>query len=109
MSIRTYRDGNTTFLELHAMRAPVGGYAHWITNDDESYNFAVHCAIVDFQEAYGVSIYQLGRSGRHICITDTPAHRRRYARLSQAAINAARAMWADMRTEREPDAVLSEN
>ena len=106
-----YHDGGDHYLELHAMRAPVGGYATWITNtpDGSAYDFAVEWAIQGFEDDYNVRIFALGRSGRHICIEDTPRNRTRYAKLQAAAIAAAEAMWQDMRTEREPDATVSEN
>ena len=103
-----YYDGRTGYLELHALRAPVGPYATW-AQDDDAYNFAIACAVQDFERENKIELYLLGRSGRHVCIEDTAKNRRRYKTLQRKAIAAAREVWADMRTEREPDAVLSEN
>ncbi len=107
--ITIYRDSGVNYLELHARRAPVGGYATWVTMDREVYDFTVACAVQDFEAETGVRVFLLGRSGRHVCVEDTPRNRRHYARLRKAALQAADRMWLDMRTEREPDAVLSEN
>lgn len=96
------------YLELHAMRAPVGNYATWVTRDDNQYDAAVGVAIAEFEQRHGITIYTLGRSGRHVCIEDTPENRKRYFVLQAAAIQAARELWQEMQTEREPDAVLSE-
>lgn len=108
-NVKLYRDGGREYLELHAMRAPVGGYATWVTLHDEAYNIAVQDAVQDFEHEHKVEVFQLGRSGRHICIEDTEANRARYPELQRAAIAAAEELWQAMRTEVEPDAVRSEN
>jgi hypothetical protein len=97
-----YRDGGRDYLELHALRAPLardGAYREGFTDDD--YNWGVECAIHDFEVAHRVEIFTLGRSGRHICIEDTPTNRRRQASLSRKAIAAARECWAGMREPAE--------
>lgn len=94
MAFAFYFDGKY-FLELHALHAPVGYYKREITDDE--YNARVSFAIQDFEAEHDIELYQLGRSGRHICIEDTPRNRRRYASLQRKAIDAAKALWADMR------------
>lgn len=101
--ILQYREHNgPCYLELHALRAPVGGYREEFQTSASSvgdpYDFAVQHAIRMFEEENAIEIYQLGRSGRHICIEDTPRNRKRYASLQRKAIVAAKAMWAEMRT-----------
>lgn len=91
---KTYTDGGTTYLELHAMRAPVGGY---LSEDSDDYEAAVEAAVEAFQTEHGVTLYALGRSGRHICVEDTEDNRERYAFLRDAAIAAAKQLWASMR------------
>lgn len=98
-----YEDGRFTMyqdhydrpmLELFSGRSPVGGYREDAEGD---WDFALECAIRDFNERHAVTLYTLGRSGRHICIEDTPRNRRRYSSLCQHAERAARAFWASMR------------
>ena len=91
-----YYDMTTPYLELHALRAPVGGYRN-MTDDD--FETATADAIADFEREHDVAIHQLGRSGRHICVADTPKNRKRYAVLRTAAIDAARALWKSLREE----------
>ncbi len=91
-----YRDGSAEYLELHALRAPVGNYLPELT--DGQYDMLVMQAVQDFELENDVDIFQLGRSGRHICIKDTPANRKRYASLQRKAIAAAKAFWASVRT-----------
>ena len=97
-----YCDGSRRYLELHALRAPVGGYTGDFDPENdprgEAYNVATMEAIRAFEARHHVTIYTLGRSGRHICIEDTAQNRRRYTRLSKAATEAAHALWASMRT-----------
>lgn len=93
-----YRDHNGPFyLELHALRAPVGGYLQELVDNPDRYDSAVLTALHAFERDNDVTIYTLGRSGRHICIEDTPRNRRRYTLLRRKAIAAAQAMWATMR------------
>lgn len=97
-----YRDGYGPFyLELHALRAPVGSY-HPDYQSHEAYDDAVTWAIKDFEYENTVQLFCLGRSGRHVCIEDTPRNRRRYASLRRKAIAAAEALWAEMRKPIEP-------
>jgi hypothetical protein len=97
-----YREHNGPYyLELHALRAPVGDY-HPDYQENAAYDDAVAWAIKDFEFANQIELFCLGRSGRHICIADTPRNRRRYASLRRKAIAAARAMWDEMRKPIEP-------
>ena len=99
--VSLYHDGGRAYLELHALRAPVGRYLRKYEQSVDLYDLAVSEAIKDFERLHDVDVYQLGRSGRHICIADTPRNRKRYATLQRSAIAAARALW---RTMREPGA-----
>lgn len=90
-----YVDGGTTYLELHALRSPVGRYLPEV--DSDTYDFRIREAIQVFEEENNVEVFELGRSGRHICIEDTPTNRRRYASLSRKAIEAAKDVWTGMR------------
>ena len=93
--IPTYWDGSEECLELHAMRAPVGGYRDDVT--DEEWNGATEDAVRRFEERLDVQVRLLGRSGRHVCIEDHAENRRRYWNLRRAAIAAAKALWAEFR------------
>lgn len=109
-----YRDGGlgAAYLELHALRSPVGGYVG-VFNEDTAgpeaarlhYDAAVRRSIEHFERTYEPEggILLLGRSGRHVCIADTPRNRERYAELQQYAIDAAHDLWRKMRTLAEPD------
>lgn len=47
--------------------------------DKEEYNFIVQYAIDILEKRYkSLTVYCEGRSGRHICIDDTPTNRRRF-------------------------------
>ena len=94
--MKTYIDG-ATYLELHALRAPVGNYRAFYGDDHGmAYSEAIEDARQAFEEANGVSVWFLGRSGRHVCIDDTPRNRRRYRSLQRKAIDAAHALWQSM-------------
>lgn len=93
---------NTGYLELHAMRAPVGRYLPEYEQDQTLYDRDVAETIERFELEEDVTIVCLGRSGRHICIEDTPANRRRFWLLQRKAIDATREMWAEMR---EPEGI----
>ncbi len=95
--INYYRDAGRSYLQLHALRAPVGKYLPEYENDNTLYDRDVQSAVEDFEVINNVTVYQLGRSGRHICIDDTARNRRRYASLSRKAVAAATALWATMR------------
>jgi len=84
-----YHDGGRAYLELHAMRAPVGHYLPKYERTPEMYDWAVRDAIAAFERLHNVTILQLGRSGRHICLADTPANRKRYGVLQRSAVACA--------------------
>lgn len=109
-----YRDGGlgASYLELHALRAPVGGYVGRFSEEtagprraEAAWNEATHAAIEAFEKTYAPEgkVLLLGRSGRHVCIEDTPRNRKRYVDLRQYAIDAAHDLWRKMRTLPEPD------
>lgn len=95
-----YHDGRKAYLELHAMRAPLGPYSGAYSEErdphGDAYNYCVGLAVEAFEHDMGVKVFQLGRSGRHICVEDTPKNRKRYVVLRHAAITAAKEMWAAM-------------
>ncbi len=93
--MKFYVDGNRQYLELHALRAPVGNYK---TMSESRYETKLFEAIADFDVEHDTQTYELGRSGRHICIEDTPENRARYDELSAAAIHAAYDFWNSVRT-----------
>lgn len=50
-------------------------------NNDEVYivwQYLINECNDAFREAYGCSFYMLGRSGRHVCVEDTPKNRQRW-------------------------------
>lgn len=95
MATLTRYDG---YLELHALRAPVGHYRQDLQDNSDLYDAIVSEEICTFEADHDIELFMLGRSGRHVCIEDTPRNRRRYASLQRKAIKAAREMWASMRT-----------
>ena len=99
--IETYMDRGVTYLQLHALRAPLGPYYGAFSGardtDSWAYENAVAEACDDFEREHDVALYQLGRSGRHICIDDTPKNRRNYNQLRDRAVYRARELWAYMR------------
>lgn len=87
------------YLELHAERAPIArdGYYAGMTDGDverETVN-----AIREFEARFGVELVTLGRSGRHICIEDTPANRARYWNLQRAAVAAVKRLFDSWRDD----------
>lgn len=97
MTPTLYYDGRTPYLELHALRAPVGRYLAEYVNDSDLGEWATGEALREFQRTHGIELFCLGRSGRHICIEDTPTNRRRYPSLKKKAEAAADRLWASMR------------
>ena len=71
------------YLELH------DHHTIWSINKEFSYNdYAdmICCARLDMQEHFkDLKVYYLGRSGRHVCVDDTPVNRRRYQVLVEYA------------------------
>lgn len=67
------------YLELH------DNHTIWNINKDfdlNDYESEVLIATLVMESYFkGLQIYQLGRSGRHICVEDTPINRRRYKHL----------------------------
>ena len=95
--METYVDHGREYLELHARHAPVasrGYYSSWGEDDVEQ---ATMDAIHDFEDRFGVTIRLLGRSGRHVCIDNTPENRRRYPNLRRAAEAATNRLFASFK------------
>lgn len=55
---------------------------------DEFFDIHVQCLCDHFcelfEEHYHTAVYRLGRSGRHVCVEDTAANRRRYEHMVKA-------------------------
>lgn len=72
-----YNDGR--YLELH------DNHTLWKISVDvpeKRYNDEIELLIWDMERHYkDLKVFMLGRSGRHICVEDTPANRRRYRHL----------------------------
>lgn len=45
------------------------------------YKGLLDACIDEFEKIYGCEIYMLGRSGRHICVENTPKNRQSYYRM----------------------------
>lgn len=60
----------------------------WRANVDEEneYDYYAECdkAIAELSEHYHTQLGCYGRSGRHVCIPDTPANRRNYRHIVKA-------------------------
>lgn len=55
--------------------------------DWDEYEFIVSQAIRAMEEKHkNLKVYLLGRSGRHVCVEDTPVNRRRYQSLVNTAM-----------------------
>lgn len=71
------------YLELH------DNHTLWSINKDFDYEYyenVVYWACTEMERHYkDITIYLLGRSGRHVCVEDTPVNRRRYPRLVKYA------------------------
>jgi hypothetical protein len=71
------------YLELH------DHHTIWDINKEFSYNDyadAICAAKLDMQERFkDLQMYYLGRSGRHVCVDNTPLNRRRYHVLVEYA------------------------
>lgn len=68
-------------LELTAERVYWKLYNPGFTDDpcfEDIYRVMVQDEIDDFKKKFGQDIYLLGRSGRHVCVDDTPENRERY-------------------------------
>jgi hypothetical protein len=83
-NFKFYNDwGGGTYLELHDN--------HTLWKIDRAFNFddyeyEVSRAIFAMENRYkDLEVFQFGRSGRHICVPDTPTNRRRYKALVQYA------------------------
>lgn len=75
-----YREWNgNRYLELHSH------HTIWNINKDfnwDDYESEVILSIFEMQNHFkDLEVYQLGRSGRHICVEDTPINRGRYKHL----------------------------
>ncbi len=71
-----------TYLELHANRT--------LWEVDDVAEDIIYCelefVIEKFVQATDIDVYLLGRSGRHVCVEDTPKNSRRYQYLRKIAL-----------------------
>lgn len=82
-NLKFYHYEGVQYLELHDNRT-----LNYI-NKPFSYNDyadAICAARLHMNEHFGLNVYYLGRSGRHVCVDDTPANRDRYNSLVEHAI-----------------------
>ena len=81
--MKFYIDGSIQYLELH------DHHTIWDIDKEFSYNDyadAICCARMDMESHFkDLKVYYLGRSGRHVCVDDTPVNRRRYQVLVEHA------------------------
>ena len=83
-SLPRYSDGRQTFLELHSHQT-----AWKLENEDktdEEFNFLVDVATEAFESKTGITLYRLGRSGRHICVEDNSENSKNYRTLERLAL-----------------------
>lgn len=78
--VKFYHEWNgDKYLQLH------DNHTIWKINKDfkwDDYNEEVYLCKLNMEQYFkDLTIYQLGRSGRHICVEDTPINRRRYKHL----------------------------
>lgn len=57
-----------------------------LLEDDEAYWFIVDEVLGQFEGETGVPVSLCGRSGRHVCVEDTPMNRLNYHRLRKVAL-----------------------
>ena len=79
-----WNDG--TYLQLHDR------HVFWEVEPSDSeediqfeIDFLISAKIEEFKETTGVEVFLLGRSGRHVCVEDTPENSRRYRYLERTA------------------------
>lgn len=85
-----YDEDGSRYLELH------DNHTLWDINcesfDCDEYEFIVSQAIKAMEAKHkNLKVYLLGRSGRHVCVEDTPVNRRRYQSLVNTAME--REQW----------------
>ena len=76
-------------LELTAEHVYWKFYNPRFTDDpcfEDIYRMMVQDEIDDFKKKFGQDIYLLGRSGRHVCVDDTPENRERYFEMQSEAL-----------------------
>ncbi len=82
-SFKFYNDNGRQYLELH------DHHTIWAINKPfglDDYADAICSARLDMQSHFkDLKVYYLGRSGRHVCVDDTPVNRRRYHVLVEYA------------------------
>lgn len=84
-----WNEDNKQYLELN------DNHTLWYINckdfDEYEYEFIVSQAIKAMEKKHkNLKVYLLGRSGRHVCVEDTPVNRRRYLKLIKTAVEQER-------------------
>lgn len=90
--------GNENYLELHRNATERELDNPRVKSAEEAtalYNDLVLWAIYEFEHRTGIGVFLLGRSGRHVCVEDTPANSRRYQHLKRLALKIERTVIAD--------------
>jgi hypothetical protein len=81
--MKFYTDGGQQYLELHDHHTIWNINKRFSLND---YADAICFARLDMQSYFkDLKVYYLGRSGRHVCVDDTPVNRGRYHVLVEYA------------------------
>jgi hypothetical protein len=77
-----------TYLELHAQHVEWQLDNPKIAVEDfaDLWGQIVTDAIEEFESITHTEMYLLGRSGRHVCVADTPENSRRYGYLQRVAL-----------------------
>lgn len=89
--------GNESYLELHR-NATERDLDNTRLDDEQAtelYTNLVWWAIREFEHRAKTEVFLLGRSGRHVCVEDTPENSRRYQHLKQLALQIERTVIAD--------------
>lgn len=83
--IKTYKDFNgPVYLELHDRR--IFWEVESINVNEYELTMIIMSYVHQLQDSYkDLQVYCLGRSGRHVCIEDTPINRRRYYAVQRKA------------------------
>ena len=77
----------------------------WKINNgvNDEYYYMVENGLHDLTRKFGTQFYALGRSGRHICVDDTPKNRKRYGKMVAAVEDAERSIIDFFNSERSLD------
>jgi len=100
-----YREYNAceAYLELHHERVEWQLDNPRLANDEwaKLWGDIVRDAIQDFERITHTEVYLLGRSGRHVCVADTPENSRRYSYLQRVALRLTKQAIAEFNSIEE--------